>query len=113
VLGTILKFFLIIPLTLGFFISASDLPQSTLCLLKNIAGLDCPGCGLTRAFLLIPNGFLREAFELNWGSLGVYLFFILLLIQGGFTWLKKLSYFVFFMSFLLMFGGWIYKLSAA
>ena len=27
-----------------------------LCLVKGITGLDCPGCGMTRAFLLIGHG---------------------------------------------------------
>lgn len=32
-----------------------------LCLVKGLSGLDCPGCGMTRAFLLIGHGRLSDA----------------------------------------------------
>jgi hypothetical protein len=32
-----------------------------LCAVKAISGADCPGCGMTRAFLLIGHGRLDEA----------------------------------------------------
>lgn len=41
---------------------SSPLP---LCLVKGITGLDCPGCGMTRAFLLIGHGRLGEAFAMH------------------------------------------------
>ena len=37
----------------------------TLCLFKNIFGISCPGCGMTRAFLFLGHGNVREAITLN------------------------------------------------
>ena len=36
-----------------------------LCLVKGITGLDCPGCGMTRAFLLIGHGRIGDAFAMH------------------------------------------------
>lgn len=44
-----------------------------LCLVKGITGLDCPGCGMTRAFLLIGHGRLGEAFATHPASLPAFL----------------------------------------
>lgn len=45
------------------------LPAVTLCPTLLVTGLECPGCGLTRAFIAIAHGRLAEALELNAGSL--------------------------------------------
>ncbi len=55
------------------------LPGSTrslppLCTSRIVFGLDCPGCGLTRAFIAISHGRLERAWELNRASFAVYLF---------------------------------------
>lgn len=44
-----------------------------LCLVKGITGLDCPGCGMTRAFLLIGHGRLGDAFAMHPASLPAFL----------------------------------------
>lgn len=36
-----------------------------LCAVKALTGLDCPGCGMTRAFVLIGHGRFAEAFALH------------------------------------------------
>jgi hypothetical protein len=41
----------------------SDLPA--ICLWKNIFGVDCPGCGMTRAACALTHGEFRLAFALN------------------------------------------------
>ena len=37
----------------------------TICLINNIFGIDCLGCGITRAIFLVFDGDLITAFELN------------------------------------------------
>ncbi|MBC7959352.1 MAG: DUF2752 domain-containing protein [Vallitaleaceae bacterium] len=37
-------------------------PLAHLCLYKNISGLPCPGCGLTRSYLTLIDGNLKGAF---------------------------------------------------
>ncbi len=43
-----------------------------LCVFKNLTGMDCPGCGLTRSFTFMGHGDLRRAFDLHW--LGPFLY---------------------------------------
>lgn len=62
-------------LTVGLWWDLADLPNQTLCMFKRIFTQDCPGCGLTRAFLLIPKGEWRAAWQLNPGSFALYGFF--------------------------------------
>jgi hypothetical protein len=52
---------LLLPLALG----PASLPPFTICLFHRLTGLDCPGCGLTRAFLSAGRGHWSEAFALN------------------------------------------------
>ena len=42
------------------------------CIWKSRFGVDCPSCGMTRAFLLISQGLFAEARALNPWSLWVY-----------------------------------------
>lgn len=37
-----------------------------LCTFRNLTGLDCPGCGLTRSFVFLGHGQLGSAFQMNW-----------------------------------------------
>ena len=37
----------------------------TLCLIKNLTGHDCPGCGLTRAFPSVAHFEFRRAWQFN------------------------------------------------
>ena len=48
------------------------LPES--CATKMYLGIDCPGCGMTRAFIRISAGQFKKAMQLNSASLVVYLF---------------------------------------
>ena len=44
-----------------------------LCLVKWLTGLDCPGCGMTRAFLFIGHGRLADAMALHPASIPAFL----------------------------------------
>jgi len=44
-----------------------------LCLVKGLTGLDCPGCGMTRAFLFIGHGRLADATALHPASIPAFL----------------------------------------
>lgn len=48
----------------------------SLCLFHAVTGLECPGCGMTRAFCAISHGRIVEAFHLNLFSIPLYLFFL-------------------------------------
>jgi len=45
------------------------------CVTKMYLGFDCPGCGMTRAFIRISSGQFAKALQLNSASFVVYLFF--------------------------------------
>ena len=44
-----------------------------LCAVKALTGLDCPGCGMTRAFLLIGHGRIADATAMHPVSIAAYL----------------------------------------
>ena len=44
-----------------------------LCAVKALTGVDCPGCGMTRAFLLIGHGRVAEARALHLLALPAFL----------------------------------------
>ena len=54
---------LILSLLIGSYVIIASLFSSTICLFKNITGIPCPGCGLTRAYLALFDGNLNEAFK--------------------------------------------------
>jgi uncharacterized membrane protein SirB2 len=46
----------------------------SVCSSKVLFGIDCPGCGLTRAFIAISHAHFTEAWNFNPASYAVYLF---------------------------------------
>jgi hypothetical protein len=46
----------------------ADTPGFTVCIFKNLTGIDCPGCGLTRAFCALAKGGLTRAVHFNASS---------------------------------------------
>ena len=44
-----------------------------LCLVKGLTGLDCPGCGMTRAFLCIGHGRFADAAAMHPASIPAFL----------------------------------------
>jgi hypothetical protein len=53
-------------------------PLPELCHFKKYTGIDCPGCGLTRSFISIAHGRLREAWRYNPGA---FVLFPIMLFQ--------------------------------
>lgn len=103
----------------GFFLVPENLPGTPLCLFKYHFGFDCPGCGLTRAFLFIPRGEWVKAVQLNGASLVLYLVFVMMLIHQIFrtrfpdlfkhVWWCRLSGFFSCLTVVLLFGHWAIK----
>ena len=50
-------------------------PLSETCSSRILLGMDCPGCGMSRAFISISDRKIRKALRFNSASLVVYLFF--------------------------------------
>ena len=44
-----------------------------LCMFKGLTGLDCPGCGMTRAFLFIGHGRFADAAAMHPASIPAFL----------------------------------------
>ena len=61
----------------GWFIEASNLPGATFCVFKKVMHFDCPGCGMTRAFIYIAQGRILDAMQMNWGAVFLYVLFLL------------------------------------
>lgn len=51
-----------------------NIPLPSVCQFRNLTGLDCPGCGLSRAFVSIAHGRIAEAWNYNGASLLVFAF---------------------------------------
>jgi hypothetical protein len=49
-----------------------DAPLPTLCAMRRLAGIDCPGCGLTRCFISLAHGLPGRAWHFN--PVGLLLF---------------------------------------
>jgi hypothetical protein len=50
-------------------------PVPELCTMRRLAGIDCPGCGLTRCFISLAHGDLAAAWSYN--PAGLWLFLIM------------------------------------
>jgi hypothetical protein len=61
----------------------------TICVFKNILGIECPGCGMTRAFSYMLHGDLIAAVSYNRLVVIVFPLFCLVLIREIFSLLKE------------------------
>ena len=52
------------------------------CVWKYIFNIECPGCGITRAWLSLLNGDIKQAFKYNFMFLSVPILFIYILYDG-------------------------------
>jgi Protein of unknown function (DUF2752) len=92
----------------------------SICLLKDVFGIPCPGCGLTRAFLFLGHGDIRSALELNVNSLFVYSVVLFLWLAAVFNAITRyeiklniLRHEIIALSILttmVMLSGWTYNL---
>ncbi len=47
----------------------------TICMSQRLFGVACPGCGLTRSFVLLAHGHFRASWEIHHLGIPLYLFF--------------------------------------
>jgi hypothetical protein len=77
---------MVLVLLVSIAFSPEALPRIPLCSFRLLTGLDCPGCGLTRAFCAISHGRLGDAWRYN--PFG-YLFYGVTLALVAYPWLKR------------------------
>jgi len=53
-----------------------------LCIVKGLTGLDCPGCGMTRAFLFIGHGRFADAAAMHPASIPASLIVLGMAVTG-------------------------------
>ncbi len=61
---------LVCALGISFLVTPADIESGRVvisppCMMRQAFGVECPSCGLTRAFAALAHGQLREAFSLN------------------------------------------------
>jgi hypothetical protein len=82
------------------------------CFFKKCFGIECPGCGIQRAFVSLLKGNIWESFRLYPALIPMILMIILLFLhvifnfKKGYLWLKIL----FFMNVILIFFNYLSKL---
>jgi len=92
----------------------------SICLVKDVFGIPCPGCGLTRAFLFLGHGDVRSALELNVNSVLIFSLVVLYWLHSAFTTVTHFEFKVrltkletvllLALAFTAMASGWIYNL---
>ncbi|EKD50443.1 MAG: hypothetical protein ACD_62C00542G0003 [uncultured bacterium] len=108
-------------LTLGWFVTPSDLPQETLCTFRRLFHFDCPGCGLTRAFLLLARGHLIDAITYNAAAPILYILFGIITITvigrkynpsfGDSRFWSQTRWFLAIMALAIMMIHWVIKVA--
>jgi len=58
------------------FLPGASFPMPETCSSRMLFGIDCPGCGMTRAFISISHGRLADAWHFNPASFLLYLVII-------------------------------------
>lgn len=76
----------------------ADHPTFTICPFKTFTGMDCPGCGLTRAFCALAKGEFHRALQFHllsplfFGLFGVWWVYCVLHLVGKEHWARQLAY---------------------
>jgi len=76
----LVRIFAVFTLIISFVFRPDSLPQINLCLFYAITGLQCPGCGMTRAFCSISHGQFANAWRLNPFSFILYALTVMCLL---------------------------------
>jgi hypothetical protein len=58
----------------GIYIPGTSIIMPSTCTSRVLYGIECPGCGMTRAFVAISHGRFSRAWELNRASFVIYAF---------------------------------------
>lgn len=71
----------------GILLLAATISGRGICYFRQMLGIPCPGCGLTRSFLLILQGSFAEAWQLHpfaygWIAFGIVLFVDRYVLRG-------------------------------
>lgn len=107
---------------LGIFFPPSWLGHLPLCIIKLSLGFDCPGCGMSRAWVHLFHGHLRQAASFNVAVYPLSFIFLLsflnycrFILSGNFSvWPARLITKVLSPVFvLLLLGQWLVKLAMA
>ncbi len=77
-------FLMVLPLLFIFVPTAWFEHRRSLCIIKNLTGHNCPGCGMTRAISSASHGQFRQAFRYN-------KLVVIVLPLLAYTWLQALS----------------------
>lgn len=115
-----------IVVVLGIFILSAWLPENwvsdlPLCLFRYGSGIDCPGCGLTRAFVAFFHGDFLKAIRFNAMAPVLILWFIIYVVDDLYTlkhhvrpqWYTPQGTFWISSSFIvLLLGQWFFKTSS-
>lgn len=94
--------------------------EFTVCILKNVLGIPCPGCGMTRAFLFIGHGDIHAALRLNINSLLAFFIIAILWLHAGFNIItgkevkvhltRREMFLIYLSASAFMISGWIYNI---
>jgi hypothetical protein len=91
------------------------------CLFQSIFHIPCPGCGMTRAFILLGHFRIQEAFMMNCNSIFIYGLIVFITMNELIGWLtgwqvrfrpsRKLVIFIFIISLGITVLGWYHNLA--
>ncbi len=66
-------------------------PEASVCLSQRIAGLPCPGCGMTRSVIALGRGEIGRSLHLNWVAPAMFLLAVAHLTARAFKWFGHVS----------------------
>lgn len=80
----ILRAFILGAVPIGAYLYPWAFDGPTLCVVRRLTGIPCPGCGLTRAFYCVAHGRVLESIRHN--PFGVVFFGVVILLFGITLW---------------------------
>jgi hypothetical protein len=64
---------------------------NSICIIKNLTGFDCPGCGLTRSILHFTHADISRSLDLNILGIPLFILFVIYMIKPAII-MNTLSY---------------------